>query len=209
MGWTELKPKGLVSFLISLVCLFSSKTAAGFFSVNYKVSKLSFSVSVAALAPLSSLPPLSPSHSLDELAIAPQPHVFFVLFVSLFVSVSRKRTRRKNTVLIFTFTPATRYRIMPATETSPLLAGSSTQVTTSDAAYLHAAESAIESAFHGDPNASAFAVPNSGAAAADEESVPEGVLITEPPLRADLFIVLGGMWIVRLLLLLYQAALKG
>jgi hypothetical protein len=59
-----------------------------------------------------------------------------------------------------------------------------------------AAESAIESAFHGDVNASAFQIPATVQDGPEDiEAVPEGVLVTETPMRADLFIVLGGMWV--------------
>lgn len=88
---------------------------------------------------------------------------------------------------------------MPApTETSPLLANqpNGTSSSEQDAAYTAAAESAIESAFHGDVNASAFQVPATHPEG-DEEvaAAPEGVVVTEEPLRADLFIVLAGMWV--------------
>ena len=66
-----------------------------------------------------------------------------------------------------------------------------------------AAESAIQSVIHGDVNASSFQIPGTEAGHDDIESsssaaggaATEGVLITEEPLRADLFIVLGAMWI--------------
>ncbi|KAK4700525.1 hypothetical protein P7C70_g5721, partial [Phenoliferia sp. Uapishka_3] len=78
---------------------------------------------------------------------------------------------------------------MPS-ETSPLLQNQGTT-----AAQDIAAESAIQSAF--DPNASAFGIPAASNAAIDEEAVspPEGVLVTETPMRADLYFVLGGMWV--------------
>lgn len=60
----------------------------------------------------------------------------------------------------------------------------------STTAYVAAAASAF------DPNASAFTVP---AIENDQTAVPEGILITEPPLRSDLFIILGGMWYVKFL----------
>ncbi|KAI5479235.1 MFS general substrate transporter [Pseudohyphozyma bogoriensis] len=83
---------------------------------------------------------------------------------------------------------------MPATETSPLL----TNHAAPSAAEVEAQESAITSAV--DPNASAFNVPPiAPEETIDEEAapaaVPEGVLVTETPMRADLFIVLGGMWV--------------
>lgn len=67
--------------------------------------------------------------------------------------------------------------------------------------YSVAAESAIQSVIHGDLNASAFQVPGTEAVNDDVESATtpapaaEGVLVTEEPMRADLFIVLGGMWV--------------
>ncbi|GAA5901937.1 hypothetical protein JCM5296_006307 [Sporobolomyces johnsonii] len=61
-----------------------------------------------------------------------------------------------------------------------------------------AADSAIISAL--DPNSSAFAVPavGSGELAGDDEaaqSATAGVTVTEEPMRADLFVVLAGMWV--------------
>lgn len=89
---------------------------------------------------------------------------------------------------------------MPApTETSPLLANThgNASAAAEEAAYEAAAASAIESAFHGDVNASAFQVPATTLEEPEdtEAAVPEGVLVTETPMRADLFIVLAGMWI--------------
>ncbi|SCV68049.1 BQ2448_170 [Microbotryum intermedium] len=84
-----------------------------------------------------------------------------------------------------------------ATETTPLI-GNQTAAASSEA-YAVAAESAIQSVIHGDVNASAFQVP--GTEAQDDVEAPPaaggpaGVLVTEEPLRADLFIVLGGMWV--------------
>ncbi|KAM0755662.1 MFS general substrate transporter [Meredithblackwellia eburnea MCA 4105] len=82
---------------------------------------------------------------------------------------------------------------MPS-ETSPLLQNQGAPAPT--AAEQVAAESAIVSSF--DPNASAFAVPAPAQPTLDEEAPAaptDGVLVTEEPLRADLFLVLGGMWV--------------
>lgn len=81
-----------------------------------------------------------------------------------------------------------------ATERSPLLANQAA-ATHDDAAYTAAAESAIQSVIHGDVNASAFQVPATTEEEDEEEAaVPEGVLVTETPMRADLYLVLAGMW---------------
>lgn len=82
---------------------------------------------------------------------------------------------------------------MPS-ETSPLLVH---QPTAAEAAYAAAAESAIASAFaNPEANASAFNIPVQPEEDEDEEeAIPEGVLVTETPMRTDLFIVLGGMWV--------------
>ncbi|KAK4056000.1 hypothetical protein OIO90_002995 [Microbotryomycetes sp. JL221] len=89
-----------------------------------------------------------------------------------------------------------------ASETTPLLQNqqSTSGISKDDAAaYAAASESAIQSAFHGDVNASAFQVPTVAEVAEDEEVAPaaaaDAPLVTEPPMRADLFVVLGGMWV--------------
>lgn len=56
--------------------------------------------------------------------------------------------------------------------------------------------SASQSGIAFDPNASAFA-PQSYLQATQEEDegATDGVLVKDPPLRSDLFVILGGMWI--------------
>lgn len=82
---------------------------------------------------------------------------------------------------------------MSATERSPLLRDNNETTSAEDAAYAAAAESAIASAF-GDPNASAFAVVPPGPDRVDEESpapAPE-----QPEFnRADVFVILSGLWV--------------
>lgn len=84
---------------------------------------------------------------------------------------------------------------MPANEQTPLLRSQSraneSGIHTHEQAH-NAGESAIASAF-ADPNASAFAVPPPHEETVDEEqgeTPPEGVMVTETPMRTDLFIVL-------------------
>ncbi|KAM0787409.1 hypothetical protein ACM66B_003493 [Microbotryomycetes sp. NB124-2] len=86
-----------------------------------------------------------------------------------------------------------------STERTPLLQNQQ-QPSEDAAAYAAASESAIQSAFHGDVNASAFQVPAVAQVAEDEEAetaaaAASAPLVTEPPMRADLFVVLGGMWV--------------
>ncbi|KAK4049022.1 hypothetical protein OIV83_004383 [Microbotryomycetes sp. JL201] len=87
-----------------------------------------------------------------------------------------------------------------SSERTPLLQNQQASAAASQedaAAYAAASESAIQSAFHGDVNASAFQVPAVAQVAEDEETLPAATapLVTEPPMRSDLFLVLGGMWV--------------
>jgi hypothetical protein len=83
---------------------------------------------------------------------------------------------------------------MAATETSPLLQNTTPAVT--DEAYAEAAEDAMASAF-GNVNASAFAIAPQAAGGDEETRAPEGILVADEdaPMRADLFIILGGVWV--------------
>lgn len=69
-----------------------------------------------------------------------------------------------------------------------MLGNSAAAATTAPTAEEIAAESAIQSAFGGgDVNASAFQVPGTVPEASEdtEAAVPEGVLVTETPMRAE------------------------